>query len=155
MGPPHLHIGIDFFMELSRPDKLQGKHQTRLEEFRMLTEFTSMNDFGDIVSYFQVKKSYAVSGQAAKSNVCLISNSMAAFPWSAHWQEQPNAIRTGSQEAEVQLGKYTLADLQRVTVTAFNEQGAEMIHGAPPLPGLERQTQAALGARQECRSSEP
>ncbi|CAK0852554.1 unnamed protein product, partial [Prorocentrum cordatum] len=123
LGPPHLHIGVDFFLEMGLNDKAEGANKTILTEFRTLIDVLGMQGFGGIVSYFKVKKAYS--------------------------EDQINAIREGNQGPHVKISRTTqIGDLRKAIVDTLRAAGAEQIFGAPPPSGLERKVQAALRARQ-------
>ncbi|CAK0847964.1 unnamed protein product, partial [Prorocentrum cordatum] len=171
MGPPHLHVGVDFFVEMGQDDKAEGEHKVILTDFRYfidviafaehacqfvgglslsLIDVIDMQNFGDILSYCNVKKAYAEQGQPERWKLHLMFNSLASSPEAKHREDHINAIREGYPELPIKLQQGTqIADIRRAVVDALRAAGAQQIFGAPPPSGLKRQIQAALRARQQ------
>ncbi|CAK0844119.1 unnamed protein product [Prorocentrum cordatum] len=150
LGPPHLHIGVDFFLGVGVNDKAEGGQEVILSDFRLLIDVLGMQGFGDIVRCFKVKKPYSEAGQPERWELYLMFNNLASSPWNDKWGEQTNAIREGNQEVPVKISRaHQIGDLRKAVVETLRAAGAEQIFGAPPPSGLERQLQAALRARQQ------
>ncbi|CAK0790667.1 unnamed protein product [Prorocentrum cordatum] len=96
-GPPHLHARMDFFVEMGQNDKAEGERKATLTDVRYPIDVMDMQNFGDTLSYFKVKKARAEQGQPERWKLCLASNRLASNPWTKRWEDQINAIREGSQ----------------------------------------------------------
>ncbi|CAK0830988.1 unnamed protein product [Prorocentrum cordatum] len=139
VGPPHLHIGVEFFPGMAKAQTLEGEATRIIQELGQLIVMVPMEVRGH-PSLFQGGESLprARPTQPTRWNIHIVFNPLNSTPWTKNWEGDSNHIRQGNTEELVTLGQLSVQDLRVATRRVSKLMKAEQMHGAFPPTALER-----------------